>query len=112
MKMVVSFGFRHGDNPNSADATVIDVRTLFPKNPYHNKALRYLRGTDPEVQEEIRNTPGFDVAYQKLTKKVAESPHEIIWLGCTGGHHRSVYAAELISQQFGYAVLHRDIDKK
>lgn len=109
---IMSFGFRHGDPPNTnQDFLVIDIRSKFGRNPYHDKKLRYLRGIDKEVQEDIRKTPDFWEKYEDLREDVKDFSG-IICLGCTGRHHRSVYLAELLSKDFGCPVEHRDIDKK
>lgn len=110
-KMVVSFGFRYG-GPNSWDGDIIDVRKWLNKNPYHDRKLRYLRGTDEAVQLDIEATPGFSKSYKELKARVEESQQEIVYLGCTGGHHRSVYMAERIGAELGLLVAHRDIDRK
>jgi UPF0042 nucleotide-binding protein len=111
VKRIISFGVKYG-GPNSANARVIDVRGLFPKNPYHNKKLRYLRGTDIAVQEDIAKTPHFKKGLAKLVERVSASPYEIVYLGCTGGHHRSVYLSILVGDILGIPVVHRDIGRK
>ncbi len=111
---IVSFGFRHGDPPTPAGLSVgkvIDVRTVFTKNPYHNKRLRYLRGTDEAVARDIERTPGFAASFAKLAETAKMTPGTL-YLGCTGGHHRSVYLAERIGRLLGIPVRHRDIDKR
>ncbi len=111
---VVSFGFKHGDPPHPAGIAggkVIDVRTVFQKNPYRIKALRNLRGTDEAVAKDIEKTPGFAVSFAKLAETALDTPGTL-YLGCTGGHHRSVYLAERIGKLLGIPVRHRDIDKR
>lgn len=112
MKTIVSFGFRHGTPPN--DGPIIDVRSVLSRNPFHNKKLRHLRGTDEEVQDDIRLTPFFADSLAELEKRIrkALAEHDIVYLACTGGHHRSVFMAEHFSKKFGTEVIHRDIDKK
>ncbi len=110
-KLIVSFGFKYGP-PSEADGRIFDVRRWFNRNPYRLRKLRYLRGTDPAVQEDIKQTPGFAESYEKLFEAVKNSPEETVFLGCTGGHHRSVFLAEQISKALGISVLHRDIDKR
>jgi RNase adaptor protein for sRNA GlmZ degradation len=110
---IVSFGFRHGNVsiPCSVGIMVIDVRKEFDRNPYRDRALRYLRGTDVSVQKDILKTPNFHKSYAQLKKKV-EIFDGIVYLGCTGGHHRSVYLALRLAEELGVPVQHRDIDKK
>src|SRR5213592_2478593 len=104
---IVSFGFRFG-KPRDRDALVIDVRDCgFGRNPYHNPALRSLRGDDPRVAADVEQTPSFDDAYASLKARVAAYPGDV-WLGCTGGHHRSVYLADRLGRELGIPVGHRD----
>lgn len=118
-----SFGFRHGltigetivfaPDPSKlrdqavvvGDALVIDVRRCLPKNPYHNRALRALRGDDDAVIRELERTPGFELAYHRIRDRVAEHAGPV-YIGCTGGHHRSVYVANRLARELGVAVLH------
>lgn len=110
MKHLVSFGFKNGA-PKVDGALVLDVRKYLKKNPYHNKALRPLRGTDREVQIDIEQTPGFEESYKQL-KFLVESYPGPVFLGCTGGHHRSVYMAVRLGAELGLDVTHRDKDAR
>ena len=109
-KYIVSFGFRFGA-PKQDNILVIDVRPYLNKNPYHNKQLRHLRGTDPEVQRDIEKTPGFEEAYANIKKQI-DGFDGVVYLGCTGGRHRSVYMAERIRKELNLPVEHRDIDRR
>jgi len=111
---IVSFGFRHGDPPQNGGllgGKVVDVRTVFNRNPYRNKALRHLRGTDEAVARDIEKTPGFAASFASLAE-IARSTSGVLYLGCTGGHHRSVYLAERIGKLLGIPVSHRDISRR
>jgi RNase adapter protein RapZ len=109
---IVSFGFRHGKEiPCQTGVLVIDVRKAFDRNPYRDKSLRYKRGTDLDVQKDILKTPNFNKSYAQLKEKV-EDFDGVVYLGCTGGHHRSVYLALRLSEELKIPVLHRDIDVK
>lgn len=113
LKKIVSFGFRHeGGGPNvTAGVVVIDVRKMF-KNPYHDRRLRYLRGTDKAVQEDVMKTPQFWLKFQHLKEMVTVPGTEIAYIGCTGGHHRSVFLAERLGRELNVPVEHRDIEKE
>lgn len=110
---IYSFGFRHrgGMSPEPDNkCLVIDVRKWLTKNPYHDKKLRKLRGTDPAVQEDIRKHTNFDAVVEELAEAIYAHPGPV-YFGCTGGHHRSVYIAEIIGQQLNVPVEHLDINK-
>ena len=108
---IVSFGLKYCNNSCIAGMLVIDVRKEFNRNPYRDKSLRYMRGTDLAVQQDILKTPGFEESYKALKKRVEEFDG-VVFLGCTGGHHRSVYLAERLGQELGVPVQHRDINRK
>ena len=112
LKKIISFGFRHeGGGPNVIPGVVvIDVRKAF-RNPYHDKKLRKFRGTDAAVQADIRKTPAFTAKYDHLKEAVSAPGVEVAYIGCTGGHHRSVFLAELLGKELGVEVEHRDYDK-
>lgn len=117
----MSFGFKHG-SATEADL-VFDVRCL--PNPYYDEALRPLTGLDPEIKEFVLKTDeakeflsrltGFIDTAVPLYQKEGKSSLTIAF-GCTGGQHRSVACAELVSahlQDKGYntTVGHRDMSK-
>lgn len=108
--ILISFGYNKGV-PEMAypaydpRALIIDVRPLFGRNPFHNKKLRYLRGTDLAVQQDIMKTPHFAVNYAALKDRVMTHPGPV-YLGCTGGHHRSVYLAQRLSEELQIPVSH------
>jgi UPF0042 nucleotide-binding protein len=119
---IVSFGYRYGLPPD-ADL-VIDLRCL--PNPHFQEALRPLTGQDPEVAKFLLDDPRaqsyLDQLWNFLHFAFPFYLHEgraylTIALGCTGGRHRSVAAAEYLVNQFqaeghDVAVRHRDIDKE
>lgn len=112
LKKIVSFGFRHqGGGPNVIPGVVVvDVRKMF-RNPYHDPRLRKYRGLDQAVQEDIRKTPDFAAKVEYVKEKITVPGTEIAYIGCTGGHHRSVFIAELLGRELGVPVEHRDIEK-
>ncbi len=118
---VMSFGFKYGSS-SEADL-VFDVRCL--PNPFYVSELKFLTGLDREVRDYVMK---FDQSRQLLEKLkdligflLPQYMHEgksqlIIAFGCTGGKHRSVTFAELVSDyvaSLGYSVhrSHRDITK-
>ena len=104
--VITSFGFRHGGRPSlPASALVVDIRPLFRRNPYHNKQLRGLRGDDPAVQAYLWKSPGIQANYARLKVRVSAWPGEV-YLGCTGGHHRSVFLADRLGTELQCPVRH------
>ena len=118
---LVSFGFRYGI-PADADL-VFDVRFL--PNPHFIPRLRPFSGKDPRVARYIRSFPQTGEFLRRIESLLLYLiPHYIgegksyltVALGCTGGRHRSVALAEVISRAIkkkGYSskVVHRDLDK-
>lgn len=118
---LLSFGHKHGI-PNRVDL-LFDVRHL--PNPYFEKGLRDLPGTDKKVvsflekQEEVRETTRRFIDLLKyllpLYKREGKS-YLTIGIGCTGGRHRSVMVAELLARSlqtdgFEISAAHRDVKK-
>ena len=114
-----SFGFKRG-MPVDADL-VFDVRCL--PNPYWKPELRDFSGLDPavsnflETQEEVQEMYQDIFGYlQKWLPRFALSNRSYVTvaIGCTGGHHRSVYLAnrlgtELKAQLKNVQIRHRDL---
>jgi RNase adapter protein RapZ len=114
-----SFGYKHGI-PGDSDF-VFDVRCL--PNPHWNTELRGLTGKDKAVvefldrQEQV--TEMVDHIRVFLDRWIPEyeagnRSYLCVAVGCTGGHHRSVYIIEKLSEYFrsrGKHVIvnHRDI---
>jgi RNase adapter protein RapZ len=109
-RKIYSFGSKYNDPPPST-ALVIDVRKWMTRNPFWNKKLRHLRGTDAAVQEDIRQTPNFKESLTKICDFIGEFAGDV-YIGCTGGHHRSVYIAEVLGVFYNCPVEHRDIHKE
>lgn len=116
----VSFGFKHGIPPD-ADF-VFDVRCL--PNPYWDAQLRDHSGRDPGVIEFLGRAPVVGEMVADIgvfldawvPRFVAENRSYLtVAVGCTGGHHRSVYVVDRLAARFGVpgrktvAVTHRDI---
>lgn len=119
---VTSFGFARG-MPPLADL-VFDMRFL--DNPHWDPMLRPQTGLDEAVGEHIENDPAFAPAFSRIRDLVLELlPHYVeqgraylaIAFGCTGGRHRSVYAAQKLAgalREAGYdpTVIHRNLPAK
>ena len=117
--LVESFGFKRG-MPVDADL-VFDVRCL--PNPYWRPELRDFSGLDQPVIEYLDAQADVADMYQdirgyleKWLPRFAASnrAYVTIAIGCTGGHHRSVYLAErlgstLKAQLKNVQVRHRDL---
>lgn len=73
----------------------IDVRDFLKHNP---NRLPY--GTDPETQQCIRNTPGFERIFPRALGSVLCQP--LVLLACTSGYHRSVALVELVAKYAAY----------
>jgi len=109
---VQSFAFPKG-LPREADL-VFDLRFL--RNPHYAPALRPLTGRDPGVADYVAADPAWPVFWAGLTglldpllpRYAAEGKKYLtIALGCTGGRHRSVFAAErLVAHLSGAAAMH------
>lgn len=104
---VVSFGYKHGKPPGGV--RVFDIRTHF-ENPFRNPALRDLDGTDPRIGAFISGAPKFEERYRTLKSFTMLAPGAV-WIGCTGGRHRSVYLAERLGRELQIPVEHRDRGK-
>lgn len=116
---VTSFGYKHGI-PVDADL-VFDVR-CFP-NPFYIPELKKKTGNDTEVRDYVMSFPAAVTFYEKLRDMIqflvplyAEEGRSslVIAIGCTGGHHRSVAFANMLSdylKELGYnsSTIHRDI---
>lgn len=117
----ISFGYKHGV-PSDADY-VFDCRD-FP-NPFWIPELRDLTGLDQPVIDFFKSkrdigkyikvleeflVPVFEKA-QKAGRKFLN-----VYLGCSGGQHRSVYIAQslfdLFKERYCCMVSHRDFDKR
>ncbi|MEE8342263.1 MAG: RNase adapter RapZ [Gammaproteobacteria bacterium] len=101
-----SFGYKHGV-PTDADF-VFDARCL--PNPHWEPLLRPLTGLDQEVIDYLREQSLVDQMLSSLSEfleawipRFVENNRSYlsIAIGCTGGHHRSVYLAETLASHFG-----------
>ncbi|ARU89739.1 RNase adapter RapZ [Pseudomonas sp. M30-35] len=118
--LVESFGFKRG-MPVDADV-VFDVRCL--PNPYWRPELRNFSGLEQPVSDYLDNQADVQEMYQdihaylsKWLPRFAASnrAYVTVAIGCTGGHHRSVYIANRLGKalkaQFkNVQTRHRDLN--
>jgi UPF0042 nucleotide-binding protein len=116
---VVSFAYPRG-LPREADL-VFDMRFL--RNPHYVDALRPMTGQDPAVAAHVEADPDFAPFWRCMTEMLEPllpryaregKKYLTIALGCTGGKHRSVLAAERLAhhlQTKGWRVelFHREL---
>lgn len=116
---IVSFGYKHGI-PKDADF-VFDVRCLV--NPYWKKSLRAYSGKDKEVidflskDENVQNMlKDIYTFIENWIPKFEEDNRSYlsIAIGCTGGHHRSVFITEQLAKKLtkmktNLILTHRDL---
>jgi UPF0042 nucleotide-binding protein len=103
--MFQSFGYKHGV-PRDVDF-VFDVRCL--PNPHWEQELRPLTGRDDAVARFLESDPDVIRMKQDITQFLehwipafeADGRNYLtIAIGCTGGHHRSVYMVEQLTAHF------------
>ncbi|MDX2028117.1 MAG: RNase adapter RapZ [Alphaproteobacteria bacterium] len=118
---ITSFAYRHGV-PREADL-VFDARFL--SNPHWEPSLRPLTGKDAAVANYIKRDPDCAGFMEHMTQLLLPllpryqqegKSYLTIAIGCTGGRHRSVWAAEELSNilaAHGYitGIGHRDLDR-
>ena len=117
--LIQSFGFKRGV-PVDADL-VFDVRCL--PNPYWKPELRPFCGKDQPIRDYLDAEPDAQEMYQDIYQflqkwlpryAAGERSYMSIAIGCTGGHHRSVYIAERLVKELGSSfsnllIRHRDL---
>ena len=116
---IVSFSYRFG-LPDSADQ-IFDMR--FAKNPHWDNQLRVHTGLHPQVADFIAADPVAADVMQHIKTILSATfermrqegrPQVTIGFGCTGGRHRSVWAAQQIAdwiadQGHPVTVTHREL---
>jgi RNase adapter protein RapZ len=119
---IISFGYKRGI-PIDADL-VFDVRFL--PNPFYIEDLKPLTGMDQTIQRFVMNNPTATVFLQKVSDFLTfliplyyqEGKMQVtVGFGCTGGRHRSVSVASVITELLvkkGYnaRLTHRDIQEE
>ena len=100
-----SFGYKRGI-PGDADL-VFDVRCL--PNPYWEAGLRQLTGEDPAVVAFLESHPEVSAMFADIREfldrwipayEANNRSYLTVAIGCTGGHHRSVYLATRLAQHY------------
>lgn len=118
---IISFGFKYGQ---PADAQLqFDVRCL--PNPYYVPELRPLSGLDDAVYDYVMSYADSrqylramqDLVTMTARLRLAQQKEEdlVVYVGCTGGRHRSVtlaraLTAELTAAGFACRLHHRQLD--
>ncbi|TFF34611.1 RNase adapter RapZ [Pseudomonas sp. RIT623] len=117
--LVESFGFKRG-MPVDADV-VFDVRCL--PNPYWKPELREHSGLEQPVIDYLATQPDVEEMFQDISSYLlkwlprfaaSNRAYVTVAIGCTGGHHRSVYITERLGQLLQQSlknvqVRHRDL---
>jgi UPF0042 nucleotide-binding protein len=116
-----SFAFKHGV-PLDADF-VFDLRVL--PNPHYIRELRPLDGRDAAVAAYLDSQPEVGEMLGQIEAFLArwldafiddQRSYLTVAVGCTGGQHRSVYAAEQLAARFAQRaatlVRHREQDAR
>ncbi len=115
----ISFGYKHG-TPRDADF-VFDVRCL--PNPHWRKELRKFSGREKPVVDYLQAQPAVTEMLEDMTQflerwiprfEAENRSYLCIAIGCTGGHHRSVFLVERLAEHFRAAgkqliIKHRDL---
>ena len=116
-----SFGFK---NSVPADTDfVFDVRCL--PNPHWEPRLRSLTGSDTEVVDYLEAHREVEEMYASIRDflehwiprfQAENRSYLTVSIGCTGGHHRSVYLADRLARHFGahlehVSVRHRELQR-
>jgi len=115
---LLSFGYKHG-LPYDADF-VFDVRVL--PNPYWEKSLREFSGKDPAVIEFLSKQQPVNRMLDQIESFLREwipqfeagnRSYMTLAIGCTGGHHRSVFMVEHLAERLvdlgNHIITHRDL---
>lgn len=123
-KMVVtfsSFGFKYGELPTDAKV-IFDARCL--PNPFWDPKIRKFTGLEQPVIEWLDSKVEVQTFYEKMadfldfylseSDKVGRN-YIFVYVGCTGGQHRSVYFVEKLFERYKdtYACFksHREIKR-
>ena len=117
----MSFGFKHGALREAE--LLFDVRFL--PNPFYVAELAGLTGLDSRVADYVLGSPGMAEFRDRLESLLdlmipayarEGRRHLVIGIGCTGGRHRSVAIAELLTERYRQqgvdaSASHRDVGR-
>ena len=124
---VFSFSYKYGGIPQDPSGNgggfVFDCRGL--PNPHWDERLRPHHGGEAPIIEFMEQRPAVAAYHNHCRGLVVESARTyvergyerlMVAFGCTGGRHRSVYQAEILSnwlQKAGFQVelIHQDRDR-
>ncbi len=103
-----SFSFKKGlpeDKSNNGGGFIFDCRAIH--NPGRYEEYKHLTGKDKAVQDFFLATPSMDLFLAQVYDMVDASVSNyiergfeslMVSFGCTGGQHRSVYSAEMLTR--------------
>ncbi len=107
---ITSFSYRKNlpdDITGNGGGFVYDCRFL--DNPYWHEELKEFTGLDKEIHDFFKKNERMDVFLDQVDSQISDAvgsyqksgyKNLMISFGCTGGKHRSVYAARMISERF------------
>ncbi len=105
---ITSFSYKNGlpDDPSgNGGGFIFDCRPIH--NPGRYEEYKHLSGKDKKVQEFLESNsninkflpPVFSLVEQSVRKYISRGySHLSVGFGCTGGQHRSVYAADKLAE--------------
>jgi UPF0042 nucleotide-binding protein len=117
---ILTFGYKYGVPLQRLTVMrpviLADIRKVV-RNPWGVPELKGLTGQDKAVQEWIMLCKGSAWAFQQIYAGSCFGNADI-FIGCTGGKHRSVAMAEMLAEKMrknvgmDVHIIHRDINKK
>ena len=109
---IKSFGFKHADWPEICNGTILDVRDL--PNPHSQLSLRELHG-DSKAVIEFFESSAHKAVVEKAYAEILDEAKSIagpVYIGCSGGKHRSVYIANRLGADLNLPVEHLNYNDK